>query len=78
MNSISLAITVLLFASAYFYLGTRASSSQRAAGRRLHSLPHYYGLFAGLLAAIPALLLLTVLAIGDDIIFRSMALDFVP
>ena len=78
MNSISLAITVLLFASAYFYLGTRASSAQRAAGRRLHSLPHYYGLFAGLLAAIPALLLLAVLAIGDDIVFRSMALGFVP
>ncbi|MGB1356522.1 MAG: phosphate ABC transporter permease subunit PstC [Candidatus Puniceispirillaceae bacterium] len=78
MNSISLAMTVLLFSSAYAFLGNRASTAQRAAGARLHSLPHYYGLFAGLLAAIPALLLLTVLAIGDDIIFRSMALDFVP
>jgi phosphate transport system permease protein len=78
VNSFSLAIAVLLFSSAYFFLGTRASTTQRASGSRLHSLPHYYGLFAGLVAAIPALLLLAVLAIGDDIIFRSMALDFVP
>ncbi len=78
MNSFSLAIAVLLFSSGYFFLGTRASTMQRASGSRLHSLPHYYGLFAGLVAAIPALVLLAVLAIGDDIIFRSMALDFVP
>lgn len=78
MNSFSLAIAVLLFSSGYFFLGTRASTTQRASGSRLHSLPHYYGLFAGLVAAIPALVLLAVLAIGDDIIFRSMALDFVP
>ena len=78
MNSFLLAIAVLLFSSAYFFLGTRVSTTQRASGSRLHSLPHYYGLFAGLVAAIPALLLLAMLAIGDDIIFRSMALDFVP
>jgi phosphate transport system permease protein len=78
VNSFSLAIAVLLFSSGYFFLGTRASTTQRASGSRLHSLPHYYGLFAGLVAAIPALVLLAVLAIGDDIIFRSMALDFVP
>ncbi len=78
MNSFSLAIAVLLFAAAYFYLGSRVSTAHRASGRRLHSLPHYYGMYAGLVAAIPALLLLAVLAIGDDIVFRSMALDFVP
>ena len=72
MNSFWLAIAVLLFSSAYFFLGTRASTTQRASGSRLHSLPHHYGLFAGLVAAIPAFLLLAVLAIGDDIIFRSM------
>ena len=50
----------------------------RTAGARLHSLPHYYGLFAGLVAALPALALLAILAIGDDIIFNRLALDFVP
>jgi len=78
VNSFSLAIAVLLFSSGYFVIGSRVSAAHRANGRRLHSLPHYYGVYAGLVAAIPALLLLAVLAIGDDIVFRSMALDFVP
>jgi len=78
VNSISLAIAVLLIGSGYFLLGSRAASAGRAAGARLHSLPHYYGLFTGLVSALPALALLIVLAIGDDILFRSMALDFVP
>jgi len=78
VSSISLAIAVLLISSGYFFLGSRASHASRAAGARLHSLPHYYGLFAGLIAALPALALLAVLAIGDDIVFNRMALDFVP
>ncbi|HCV88881.1 MAG TPA: phosphate ABC transporter permease subunit PstC, partial [Alphaproteobacteria bacterium] len=78
MNSFSLAIAVLLISSGYFFLGTRALTANRAAGARLHSLPHYYGLFAGLMAALPALALLTVLAIGDDIVFNQLALGFVP
>jgi len=78
VNSVSLAIAVLLISAGYFFLGTRASGASRAAGARLHSLPHYYGLFAGLIAALPALALLAVLAIGDDIVFNKMALGFVP
>ena len=78
MNSVSLAIAVLLIGSGYFFLGTRASVANRVGGARLHSLPHYYGLFAGLMAALPALALLTVLAIGDDIVFNRLALGFVP
>ena len=78
MNSFSLLIAVLLISSGYFFLGNRSSKAVRAAGARLHSLPHYYGLFAGLVAALPALALLAILAIGDDIIFNRLALDFVP
>ncbi len=78
MSSFSLAIAVLLISSGYFFLGSRASLASRAAGARLHSLPHYYGLFAGLIAALPALALLAVLAIGDDIVFNQLALGFVP
>ena len=78
MNSFSLLIAVLLISSGYFFLGTRSSKAVRTAGARLHSLPHYYGLFAGLVAALPALALLVILAIGDDIIFNGLALDFVP
>jgi phosphate transport system permease protein len=78
LNSFSLLIAVLLISSGYFFLGTRSSMAVRTAGARLHSLPHYYGLFAGLVAALPALALLAILAIGDDIIFNRLALDFVP
>ena len=78
MNSFSLLIAVLLISSGYFFLGTRSSKAVRTAGSRLPSLPHYYGLFAGLVAALPALALLAILAIGDDIIFNRLALDFVP
>ena len=78
MNSFSLLIAVMLISSGYFFLGTRSSKAVRTAGARLHSLPHYYGLFAGLVAALPALALLVTLAIGDDIIFNRLALDFVP
>ena len=78
LNSFSLLIGVMLISSGYFFLGTRSSKAVRTAGARLHSLPHYYGLFAGLVAALPALALLVILAIGDDIIFNRLALDFVP
>ena len=78
MDSFSLLIAVLLISLGYFFLGTRSSKAVRTAGARLHSLPHYYGLFAGLVATLPALALLAILAIGDDIIFNRLALDFVP
>ena len=78
MNSFSLLFAVLLISSGYFFLGTRSSKAVRTASVRLHSLPHYYGMFAGLVAALPALALLAILAIGDDIIFNRLALDFVP
>ena len=78
MDSFSLLIAVLLISLGYFFLGTRSSKAVRTAGARLHSLPHYYGLFAGLVATLPALALLAILAVGDDIIFNRLALDFVP
>ena len=78
MDSFSLLIAVLLISLGYFFLGTRSSKAVRTAGARLNSLPHYYGLFAGLVATLPALSLLAILAVGDDIIFNRLALDFVP
>ena len=78
MDSFSLLIAVLLISSGYFFLGTKSSKGIRATGAVLHSLPHYYGLFAGLLSALPALVLLIILGIGDGIIFDQLALEFVP
>ena len=78
MSSLTLGIAILIISAAYFFVANRASSSQRAAGTKFHSLPHYYGLYAALLAFLPAFAILLVLAIGDDLVFRSLALDFVP
>ena len=77
MSSLTLGITILIISAAYFFVANRASSSQRAAGTKFHSLPHYYGWYAALLAALPALAILLILTIGDDIVFRSMALDYI-
>ena len=78
MNSFFLCILVLLIGGGYFHLGSVAASRARTAGASIHSLPHYHGLFAGLVSCLPALFLLVVLAIGDDILFRQLALAYVP
>jgi len=75
----SLALLVLVIGAAYFYLGQRTILGQCASGSvKLHSLPHYYGLWAGLVSTVPALLLLVVLSIGDGLLFKQMVKDFYP
>lgn len=71
-------IIVLLLAAVFFWLGRRQAVQARQAGIPLHSLPHFYGSFAALAAGLPALLLLAVMAIGDDILFRQMVTAFYP
>ncbi len=71
-------IFVLLLAAVFFWLGRRQAVQARQAGIPLHSLPHFYGSFAALAAGLPALLLLAVMAIGDDILFRQMVTTFYP
>ena len=70
-------IAILLFISAaYFYLAQRLH--RNAPTRFFHSRRHYSGLFAAFAAIIPSGFLLLFLAIVDDLIFQSLALDFVP
>lgn len=79
MSLINLALVVVLIGIAFFYLGQRSSVAQRTSGQaRLHSLPHYYGLWAALNATLPALLALVVLSIADDLLFKQMVKDFYP
>ena len=79
MSITSLALLVLVIGAAYFYLGQRTILGQRASGSvKVHSLPHYYGLWAGLIATIPALLLLVVLSVGDGLLFKQMVTQFYP
>ena len=70
-------IAILSFISvAYFYLAQRLH--RNAPTRFFHSRRHYSGLFAAFAAIIPSGFLLLFLAIVDDLIFQSLALDFVP
>ena len=79
MSITSLALIVLVIGAAYFYLGQRSIIEQRASTNiKLHSLPHYYGAWAGLIATIPALLLLVIFSIVDGIVFKQMIRDFYP
>ncbi len=79
MSTFYIAITVLIIGLAYFYSAQRSAQHLRQAqGSRLHSLPHYHGMFAALLATLPAYALLVTMAIGDDLVFDAMALEFVP
>lgn len=79
MSITSLALIVLVIGAAYFYLGQRSIVEQRASANiKLHSLPHYYGAWAGLIATIPALLLLVIFSIVDGIVFKQMIRDFYP
>ena len=79
MSITSLALLVLVIGAAYFYLGQRTILGQRASGSvKVHSLPHYYGLWAGLISTIPALLLLVVLSVGDGLLFKQMVKQFYP
>lgn len=79
MSLVNLALVVLIIGVAFFYAGQRTSVQQRTSGQvRLHSLPHYYGLWAGLLATLPALITLVVLSIADDLLFKQMVKDFYP
>ncbi|MEL0292525.1 MAG: phosphate ABC transporter permease family protein, partial [Alphaproteobacteria bacterium] len=65
MATFNLFMIVLIIGLAYFFVGQRAAARLRfASDRQLHSLPHYYGFFAALLAILPASAVLTVLAIG--------------
>ena len=79
MPVLSLAIVVLIISVAWFYLGRRAALLLRArVATKLHSLPHYYGLFIALMALLPAYAMLAVMAIGDELVFASLIIDHVP
>lgn len=78
MSSTAITVTILLISLGYFFLGSKRHSQSSFNGVRYHSRPHYSGLYAALLALLPASLLLVFLSIIDDLIFRQLALEFVP
>ncbi|MDA0237494.1 MAG: phosphate ABC transporter permease subunit PstC, partial [Proteobacteria bacterium] len=79
MSLTSLIFAVLVIGGIYFCLGQYWGTRQWALGSvKLHSLPRYYGFWAGLVATVPAILLLFSLSLGDDFLFKSMLNNFYP
>ena len=79
MSLTSLIFLLLVIGLIYFYLGRNWGTRQWALGSiKLHSLPRYYGFWTGLIATVPAALLLVFLSIADDFLFKSMLKNFYP
>lgn len=81
MQTSTLFILVTLFAiSAFFLARKRSFATARSAGslRALHSRPAYYGSFAALMAAIPALVLLLIWLAVEPNMIQTLVLAQLP
>ena len=79
MSFTNLMLTVLVIGALYFIAGQRAAFVFRSNGAgKLHSLPHYHGVWAAITSVLPALIVLLILSIGKDLLFQLMARDYFP
>lgn len=79
MTTIQIAASILFIGLIYFIIcQSSARQLQVSISGRLHSRTQYYGFFAALMAWLPAYALLIVMAVGDDIVFQSLSLNFIP
>ena len=82
MNAWILLLLVLVLSSLFYHLAKRRSLriAKSVGGiQQLHSAPRYYGLVAGLLFALPALLVLGLwLSVDQNFILRLVLTEFFP
>ena len=79
MSITNLMLTVLVIGALYFVAGQRVAFAFRSKGaEKLHSLPHYHGVWAALTSVLPALIVLLILLIGKNLLFQFMARDYFP
>ena len=72
-------LTVLMIGALFFIAGQRLALALRSGSAdRLHSLPHYHGMWAAITSALPALFVLLVIVIGKDLLFQFWAQDYFP
>ncbi len=72
-------IAVLVLTAAGFVLVRgRAVASVSGDARRLHSLPNYYGYFAGMMVAVPALLLTALWMLIQPMVIQNTVIDLIP
>jgi len=79
VTTFQIAATILFIGLVYFFIGQNSARQlQSSITTKMHSRHHYYGFFAAFMACLPAYALLIVMAIGDDIVFRSLSTSFIP
>lgn len=74
-------LALLLLAICYFVVARRTVLSKRLAAENpqsMHSLPHYYGLWAGVAAFLPALLLIVFWIGLEETVLRALASQYFP
>jgi phosphate transport system permease protein len=75
----NLMLAVLVIGALYFIAGQRVALALRSGNAgKLHSLPHYHGLWAAITSALPALIVLLTIVIGKDLLFQFWARDYFP
>ncbi|HSG03721.1 MAG TPA: phosphate ABC transporter permease subunit PstC [Marinobacterium sp.] len=74
----SLFLLLIAIGALFYFAGKRRVDHARAAGQTFHSLPNYHGLWTGLLALVPATLVLLVWSIVDIQLFQHWVRDFYP
>lgn len=77
MNGLLL-LALLAFSSAVFWAARRRMAAAPADGPRPHSRPGYYGAYAALWAAAPALLVLVLLALAGDLAVTAIVAADLP
>ena len=79
MSFTNLMLTVLVIGALYFIAGQRLALALRSGNaEKLHSLPHYHGMWAATTSALPALFVLLAIVIGKDLLFQFWARDYFP
>ncbi|MDA0362002.1 MAG: phosphate ABC transporter permease subunit PstC [Proteobacteria bacterium] len=79
MLETTLLIAILCMGAVWFYIGNKSATNLKASSNvKLHSLPHYHGLYLGLISSLPSLVIVLTLMIGDDYIFAKMILREIP
>ena len=79
MSFVNLVLSVLVIGAVFFVFGQRTATAHHSASTiKLHSRPHYHGLWVAITSTLPALLVLLVIGLGKDLLFQHWVSDFFP
>ena len=78
MTMTSLLLILSVISLVFYFIAKRTVLVARSKGETFHSLPNYYGLWAGSLAFFPAVLVMILWSIIDIQLFQRWVRDFYP